>query len=183
MLKRPIVFIVAAIALFVLICTLDIVREGPPWDPVDVVLDILQTLGLVVLVIAVAWAMQRISVMHEDQNALRDYVARNNAKGADWRAARSDEIAALSDAIALEFRDWGLTGEEMDVAELLLKGASLKEIALDQRQSMSRLQALETSVYRKAGLSGRVELSAYFLDSMFEAMPAPADRNRILSQS
>ena len=181
MLKRPIVFILAAVVLFVLVCTLDIIREGPPWDPVDVVLDILQTLGSVLLVIAVAWAMQRMTALREDQIALRDYVARNNAKGADWRAARSAEIAALSDAIALEFRDWGLTGEEMDVAELLLKGASLKEIALDQRQSMSRLQALEASVYRKAGLSGRVELSAYFLDSMFEALPAPVARDRALS--
>ena len=167
--KRPLVYIALPALAFVLVCALDIIRETPPWDPVDIGLDIAQTVALVLMVVAVAWSMQRVVDLRQDSQALRDFMARNNNKGADWRAARSQEIAAISEAIALEFRDWGLTAQEMNVAELLLKGASVKEIALDQQASEAMIRVREQSIYRKAGLSGRVELSGYFLDSLFAA--------------
>jgi len=172
--KRPVLFVMLPAFAFMLVCALDIIRESPPWDVVDIALDVAQTAMLVLMVVVVAWSTQRVAQMRDDQQAFHDAVIRNNAQGEDWRAARSQEIAAMSDAIALEFRAWGLTGEEMDVAELLLKGASMKEIALDQRTSLAKIRDRAQAVYRKAGISGRVELSAYFLDSLFsnaEAQP------------
>ncbi|WP_157033205.1 helix-turn-helix transcriptional regulator [Loktanella sp. S4079] len=164
---RPNWFIILPVCAFVVVCALDIVRESPPWDMGDIALDIAETALLVLMVVAVAWSTQRVTQMRDDQQAFRDALVRHAAQGADWRAARSQEIAAMSDAIALEFRAWGLTGEEMDVAELLLKGASLKEIALAQRTSLAQVRDRANAVYRKAGISGRVALSAYFLDSLF----------------
>ena len=165
--KRPTPIVAIAATVFMLVCAMDIIRESPPWDPVDIALDVAQTMMLVLMVVVVAWSTQRVTQMRDDQQAMHDAMLRNSAQGADWRAARSQEIAAMSDAIALEFCAWGLTGEEMDVAELLLKGASLKEIALDQRASLAGIRAKAQSIYRKAGIRGRVELSASFLDSVF----------------
>ncbi|WP_106744387.1 helix-turn-helix transcriptional regulator [Yoonia maritima] len=165
--KRSVLFVGLLAFAFLVVCALDVMHESPPWDVVDIALDVGQTAVLLLMVIVVAWSTQSVAQMHDDQQAFRDSVLRNNAQGDDWRAARSQEIGAMSDAIALEFRAWGLSREEMDVAELLLKGASLNEIALDQRTSLTDIRDRAQAVYRKAGISDRVALSAYFLDSLF----------------
>jgi DNA-binding CsgD family transcriptional regulator len=166
--KRPTALIAIPATAFVLLCLMDILREPPPWDPVELGLDIAEKAVLVLMVIAVIWSLQRIADMREDQQAVHDHLARQAAQGRNWQATRASEIAALSDAIAFEFRAWGLTAAEIDVASLLLKGASMKEIALARKTSEATIRQQAQSMYRKAGLSGRVELSAYFLDSLFE---------------
>ena len=77
------------------------------------------------------------------------------------------EIAALGQAIEDQFKLWKLTSAEIDIAGLMLKGAALKEIALARDTSEATIRQQAQSIYRKSGLSGRAELSAYFLDSLF----------------
>ena len=60
-----------------------------------------------------------------------------------------------------------LTAAERDVAGLILKGMSLKDIALARDTSAATIRQQAQSVYRKAGLTGRAELSAYFLEDLF----------------
>ncbi len=156
---------VPAIA-FAVVCGFDIILETDPWDPIDVALDIAATAILVMLIVAVAWSVQQISSINDEQKAIQDHLLRRTAQGEEWRASQAAEIAAMSDAIIREFKSWNLTDAEMDVAGLLLKGASMKEIALARETSEATIRQQAQSMYRKAGLSGRVELSAYFLDSL-----------------
>lgn len=83
-----------------------------------------------------------------------------------WRRNAEQALEGLGRAIDQQFDDWGLTPAEREVALLILKGYSHKAIArhTDRRPDTVRQHA--ASVYRKASVSGRAELSAYFLEDL-----------------
>jgi DNA-binding CsgD family transcriptional regulator len=85
---------------------------------------------------------------------------------ARWRSEAQEALRGLGAAIDAQFERWELTPAERDVALLLLKGFSLKEIAelRTTGERTARQQAL--AVYRKAGLAGRAELAAFFLEDL-----------------
>lgn len=60
-----------------------------------------------------------------------------------------------------------------DVVIGMLKGLSFREIAelRDTREKTVRQQA--SSVYRKAGVSGRNELTAWFFEDMLDPLSTP----------
>jgi DNA-binding CsgD family transcriptional regulator len=92
-----------------------------------------------------------------------------------WRGEAQQALAGLGAAIDRQCDHWQLTLAERAVALLLLKGLSMKEVA-DARgtaERTARQQAL--AVYRKAGLGGRAELSAFFLEDLLlpSAKPSP----------
>jgi DNA-binding CsgD family transcriptional regulator len=98
--------------------------------------------------------------------ALQRDLSRAEADLARFRAESQEHLAGLSAAIDRQLGRWGLTSAEAEVALLLLKGLALKEIA-DLRgtsERTARQQAL--NVYRKAGLTGRAELAAFFLEDL-----------------
>ncbi len=83
-----------------------------------------------------------------------------------WRNEAHEALQGLGAAIEKQCDRWALTDAERAVAMLLLKGLSMKEIA-DARgtaERTTRQQAL--AVYRKAGLAGRAELAAFFLEDL-----------------
>lgn len=160
------VALIPAAAMLVL-AAFDILREPAPVEPAEIALDLAEKLLLVAAMGAVAWAAIGLRDIREEQRALKDHVDRTLARGEEWRAARSSEIAAFGEAIAREFDAWNFSPAERDVAGLLLKGVSMKEIALARNTSEATIRQQAQSLYHKAGLSGRAELSAYFLDSLF----------------
>lgn len=144
----------------------DILREPGPLQPVETALDIAEKLLLVAAIGAVAWATFALRELREEQLALRDRIELVSSRGEAWRTARSSEIAAFSDAIGAEFRSWELSAAQQDVAVLLLKGVSMKDIARARHTSEATIRQQAQSLYRKAGLSGRAEFAAYFLDGL-----------------
>ncbi|MDX1697045.1 MAG: hypothetical protein R3308_02110 [Thiohalobacterales bacterium] len=70
----------------------------------------------------------------------------------------------LGNLIQQQFEAWGLTDSEQAVGLLLLKGLSFREIAAvrETREKTVRTQA--SSIYRKAGVSGRHAFSAWFIE-------------------
>ena len=66
-----------------------------------------------------------------------------------------------------QFSAWKFSKAESEVALLLLKGLSLKEIADTRGSNEKTVRAQCTSVYKKSNLSGRHQLSSYFLDFIF----------------
>jgi len=83
---------------------------------------------------------------------------------------RSPELSnarhGMARVIQRQFDDWGLTQTEKEVAMLLLKGLSFKEIAAvrDTLEKTVRQQA--SSIYRKSGLGGRHAFSAWFIEDL-----------------
>jgi len=115
------------------------------------------------------WRRQRRAALDRER-ALNMTLAEARA-AADRHAETANALLkGLSDTIDLQFNAWSLTPAEQAVGLLLLKGMRHKEIA-DIRQTSDRTvrqQAL--AIYRKAGIEGRTELAAYFLEDF---MPPP----------
>ncbi|MDD4973315.1 MAG: helix-turn-helix transcriptional regulator [Bacteriovorax sp.] len=65
-----------------------------------------------------------------------------------------------------QFATWNLTHSERDVALLLLKGLSHKEIANIRDTSEKTVRQQAGQVYMKANLEGRAQLSAFFLEDL-----------------
>lgn len=84
-----------------------------------------------------------------------------------WRSQAKKYLEGLSQAIDQQLTEWKLTSSEKEVAFLLLKGLSSKEIASVRKTSEKTVRTQAMSVYSKAGVSGRSELSAFFLEDLF----------------
>lgn len=80
------------------------------------------------------------------------------------KAARlSGELLA---AMRSEFAEWGLSASESEVALLLIKGLSMKEISGARQVKEKTVRQQATSVYAKAGCAGRHELVARFIEDL-----------------
>ena len=65
-----------------------------------------------------------------------------------------------------QFSSWNLTHSESEVALLLLKGLSHKEIANIRDTSEKTVRQQAGQVYMKGDLEGRAQLSAFFLEDL-----------------
>ena len=88
------------------------------------------------------------------------------AEAEEWRKQAKAHIEGLSQEIERQLNAWKLSASEKEVAFLLLKGLSLKEIADIRATSEKTARAQSTAVYEKSGLSGRSELAAFFLEDL-----------------
>ena len=80
------------------------------------------------------------------------------------RAARlSGELLAFMQG---QFARWGLSPSESDVALLLIRGLSMKEIAGARQVKEKTVRQQAASVYAKSGYAGRHELVAHFIEDL-----------------
>ena len=75
------------------------------------------------------------------------------AQGDAWRAQRRAEMAALGAAIKEQFLRWQLTAAEANVANLMLKGISPKDIAIARERTESTIRQQTQSGRHKSGRS------------------------------
>jgi len=85
-----------------------------------------------------------------------------DAMSEDVRNARKQ----LSEVIGNEFNNWQLTTSEREVGWFLLKGLSLKEIAVIRETLEKTVRQQASSIYKKAGLNGRHAFSAWFIEDL-----------------
>lgn len=83
-----------------------------------------------------------------------------------WRKESKKFLEGLSGAIDEQLEKWGLSIAEKEVAFLLLKGLSSKEIASIRNTTEKTARTQSMAIYMKAGISGRSELSAFFLEDL-----------------
>jgi DNA-binding CsgD family transcriptional regulator len=72
----------------------------------------------------------------------------------------------FSKIIQAQFASWQLTESEKEVALLLLKGLSLDEIAAVRETKAKTVRQQASNLYKKAGISGRHELVAFFFEEL-----------------
>ncbi len=87
-------------------------------------------------------------------------------EAARWRQEAGDLIAGLADAIDRQLERWGLSPAEKEVALLLLKGLSHKEIGEVRHVSEATVRQQARALYQKGGLEGRRDLAAFFLEDL-----------------
>lgn len=122
------------------------------------------------LIVAASLATVLLFNRVEDQERAQQRLVRElelaRKEGADWRSRVEGLMRGLGAAIDKQFDAWGLTPAEKDIALLLLKGLSHKEVAELRERAERTVRQQALSIYRKSNLSGRASLSAYFLEDL-----------------
>jgi DNA-binding CsgD family transcriptional regulator len=115
-----------------------------------------------------AWRLRRrLEAQDRDFSAFR-------RQAEAWRTGSRKYLDGLSRSIDLQLDQWQLSVAEKDVAFLLLKGLSLKEIAAARGTTEKTARVQSSAVYAKSGLAGRSELSAFFLEDLLPPVAAAA---------
>ncbi len=152
--------LLAAIALFaaiVLLIAWDLsvdYGEGAGWVHIAI--------ELLVLIVAASGMAMLWRLFYAARGDLSE--AREEAER--WREENRELLKGLGAAIETQFDRWQLTRAEADVGMLLLKGLGHKEIAALRNTSERTVREQARTLYRKAGLSGRSSLSAFFLEDL-----------------
>ncbi|MEM8729701.1 MAG: LuxR C-terminal-related transcriptional regulator [Pseudomonadota bacterium] len=82
---------------------------------------------------------------------------------------------AFADLLQSQFDVWGLTEAERAVALMGIKGYSISEIASIRETKEGTIKAQNASIYRKAGVSGRVQLLSHFVEDLLHDSLIPKD--------
>jgi DNA-binding CsgD family transcriptional regulator len=96
----------------------------------------------------------------------RELIVTKEIEAERWRIESQKYIQGLGIAIDAQLARWSLSPSEKEVALLLLKGLSLKEIADIRNTAEKTVRAQSVAIYSKSGLAGRSELSAFFLEDL-----------------
>ena len=104
--------------------------------------------------------------MHKAADDLERDLRAQEREAQQWRQEARNALEGLGAAIDREFAKWSLTEAERDVALLLLKGLSHKEVATARHTSEGTVRQQSLAIYRKAGLTSRASLAAFFLEGL-----------------
>lgn len=115
------------------------------------IVEALVTLALVAGVLLTGWQ-------------LRQTLERIRVQERTIETARGD----LSRVIADQFSAWKLTPAERDVGLLALKGLDPAEIAEIRGAAPSTVRAQLTRIYSKAGVAGRAQFAAWFVEDLLD---------------
>jgi len=140
------------------------------------------TEGLVVLVglAGASWMLWRLRILADEAQFLgeradalaadllvsQSALTTSRAESLRWRTEAKDLIHGLGAAIDRQLEDWDLSPAEKEVALLLLKGLSHKEIADIRGTGEATVRQQSAGIYRKTGLGGRHDLAAFFLEDL-----------------
>jgi DNA-binding CsgD family transcriptional regulator len=85
-------------------------------------------------------------------------------------------LRRIGKAIDGHFESWELTAAEREIALLVLKGLSYKEVASARGTTERTVRHQALGIYRKAGVAGRAEMAAFFLQDMLDPGGSPGER-------
>lgn len=115
---------------------------------------------------------------HKDKNIalLQDayFTARKDVQ--DLAIAKDLMLKGFGECIDLQLEQWKLSHAEKEIALLLLKGLSHNEIAEIRNTSERTVRQQSLNVYSKAGVKGRSDLAAFFLEDILNATPTTSGK-------
>ncbi len=156
--------LIAVLVLLAANATMNLVLDAwGRWPRVHVAIEVLTAAVGMVAATALGWGWRRSERAEaEAHEALRV----RRAERDEWRESARRALEGLGAALDTQFRAWALTPTEREIALLLLKGYSHKRIADMTGRRERTVRQHGVVVYQKAGLSGRAELAAYFLEDL-----------------
>ena len=95
-------------------------------------------------------------------NELRQILTRQNQLEDQIKVASG----AFSEVMEARFKDWALTSAEREIAILAIKGFSIAEMADLRETKQGTVKAQCAAVYKKADVTGRLQLLSVFLDDL-----------------
>lgn len=161
--------VLVLIALLVMTDVVGDLRQGASaWHvALEILAAGLALLGAVHLLRSTLRLRRRLVRQAEDLSQMR-------AQAEAWQQQARRHVEGLSRSIDAQLDGWRLSPAEKEVAFLLLKGLGLREIAELRGTHEKTVRAQSASIYAKAGLAGRSELAAFFLEDLL-VPPAAGD--------
>jgi DNA-binding CsgD family transcriptional regulator len=157
-----------AVALLAAVDVVMDLREGTTLGHVlaEVGVVLVGLLGSVVVSRKLVRASRSARAAQRQAETLAEQLKATQAEAARWRSEARDLLSGLGAALDQQFERWALSPAEKEVALLLLKGLSHKEIAQVRSITEATARQQARAVYRKGGLSGRNDLAAFFLEDL-----------------
>lgn len=174
--ERPLLEVGVLVVIAILLLV-DLIADAAGTSSLHVAVEVSAT-GFAVVAAARLW-LRWVAARRALERRVDDLSGRLRVASADaerWRAEARGALEGLSAAIDRQCDHWGLTEAERAVALLLLKGLSMKEVAGARGTTERTVRQQALAVYRKAGLGGRAELSAFFLEDLL--LPSAEDFKR-----
>lgn len=125
-----------------------------------------ETLVVLVSTFAIVWLVVNVRRQQRELEGLKREL-RAVPGDADVSRPGPAVLAArqqLGTVIQQQFTEWQLSPGEQEVALLLLKGLSFKEIAAVRNTLEKTVRQQASGIYRKAGVSGRHAFAAWFIE-------------------
>lgn len=145
----------------------DISLDVPIWHVIhEASLVLISALGAAILFFHIRKKSQKLKRLADDLHDAKIQI--NNLNG-----RINDERKRYAGVIKMQFQEWGLTESEQQVALLLLKGLSLKEVSVVRNTKEATVRQQASTIYSKSNLVGRHEFAAWFLEDFLEADNAP----------
>jgi len=155
--------IIAAILLIIMVLNFfdvftDISLGVPTWHIVEETMIVIVSGALAIFLIF------DIRKLNSNIEHLKEKLAHSD----DKLKGITDEMVAArsqySQVIHEQFKQWSLTKSEQEVSMLLLKGLSFKEISAVRETKEKTVRQQASTIYAKAGVEGRHDLAAWFLE-------------------
>ena len=122
---------------------------------------------LLAVALGAIWGLRRaVQRTGREVETLRGQVEVWRTEAERWRRESRVLLEGLGAAMDAQFERWALSPAEREVALLLVKGLSSNEIATVRATSERTVRQQSQAVYRKAGVAGRAELAAFFLEDL-----------------
>ncbi len=119
--------------------------------------------GVIELITAVTLALALAVIGLQIMRLLREH----RVVQASVKVASGELLAVIED----RFKHWRLTPSEHEIALLLIKGFSAQEIADLRNTRPGTVKSQSSAIYQKAGVQGRNELVAYFMEDLLAGDP------------
>ena len=158
---------------FALLLALEILTESDELSLQDMLVDALTILLTIGSAVGVALLANRMHFQHEEKMTLIRDLEIARIEGNGWRDKVRSHMSGLKEGMDKQFDEWGMTAAEREVALLILKGLSHKEIGSLRSTSEATVRQQSQSIYRKADLPGKTAFCAYFLEDLFVPEVAP----------
>jgi len=119
---------------------------------------------------------QRVQAERREHD-LSERLAAAEEESRQHNAETQDLLRGLSEQIDRQFETWGLTAAEREIALLMLKGLRHKEIANVRGTSERTVRQQALTIYKKTGLEGRADLTAFVLEDLLQPMGGTPGRH------
>lgn len=158
------IFIISILSGVVILTLFDIVSDlregGSGWHvSIEGIIALIALIGIFIL-------LKGTFTLRHDLETERKFSKELEMESQKWKQKSKTFIEGLSQTIDDQLSFWKLSVSEKEIAFLLLKGLSLKEIAEIRGTAEKTVRSQSANIYNKAGLGNRSELAAFFLEDL-----------------
>lgn len=125
---------------------------------------IVEILVIAMSLSVILWLILHLRSQNRALEQIKQEIAAEKKHKTQSGAAGQEARDKLGEIIRRQFQYWQLTGSEQEVALLLLKGLSFKEIAGVRETHEKTVRQQASAIYKKADVNGRHAFSAWFIE-------------------